>query len=199
MPLVLLLLLMVACLWEDWPQFFTTVGLPASPALAAALTWGGVLLLTIAAAALARRTARHVQAIRITRAPCLPLSQGPLHSLPGSIDLRRIGAVRLGLGLGSAEPWPGRSRRRTDALPRRRGAACSCHASLTIVFSWFWFYDVEHACTSSGCPMSRHLFATGGSTCVFSSISACPASCAADLADDCPRCRARRPGHRARG
>src|SRR5262245_57844410 len=58
MPLLLLLLLTVACLPEDWRQLWDLGSLPANIAFSTALTWAGIGVVVFAAARLARWTER---------------------------------------------------------------------------------------------------------------------------------------------
>lgn len=143
MPLVLLLLLMIAGLWDDWPQFFDSVGLPVSRVLAAALTWAGVLLLIGAAAALTKWTTNRLRADPSQARPIVRAYRRRRFFL--SLAQLTYGGIALFLfGWGWAVENLGPMA--ADGGPRHYPGAdlLLFMPNLVIaIFSWFWFYDVE--------------------------------------------------------
>src|SRR5579884_3259646 len=143
MPFVLLLVLMVACLWEDWPQFLDQLGLPPSPALASALTWSGVFLLIAAAAALTHRTCTRLrtqpaQAGLILRR----YRRGRLLLFVAQMIFGGLALFVLGWGWAVQSLGP-RGPDGNPVLYPGAEALLFLPWLVTIVLSWFWFYDVE--------------------------------------------------------
>lgn len=153
MSYLLLLLLILACLWTNWPQPLEWVGHPvARPFLFAVLSWSIVLSTVAVAVWISRSTRRRLQKHPFNTESVLSRFQSlRLYHLLGQFGVYAFVLFVLGWGwtvqhLGMAvDSGPGRM------LP---GAELLLFAPLlaTLLLSWAVFYDAERALHDTALP-----------------------------------------------
>ncbi|HEV3257678.1 MAG TPA: M48 family metallopeptidase [Gemmataceae bacterium] len=143
MPFLLLLVLILACLWHDWPQPLAWVGGVGTPALATALTWLGAVGLVAAAAVLARTTCRR---LRRDPAQCEAVLRRyrawrSYHWL-AQLAFYAVALFILGWGWAVQSLGPADASGKAVMLP---GGELLLLAPLvaTLLLSWACFYDVD--------------------------------------------------------